>query len=262
MDTDLRTWLIVVAIAITVVLWLIAIALGRVDVKVTLRGLRNGLLIAAVIFVITAVIVTFVFNGRAVFADSLDLGGAFALGLIVGAVLAAGYLLLGVALIAIGLLFRSKPQWTTLGAWAAVPIIIVSAGFGYAAYRSVGSEGPPSRDEPNGSISLAVIGLLPSRLRVDGTAICSTDSTGTLHLVSGDASDAHVISTDGRPAQISFTLDPTGTDATIQLDIYELSAVPNTVVVAPGSTYGAGKVTIGGTDSVPWTGTFSWSCSR
>ena len=52
--------------------------------RVTARGFRNGALIAARSVGITVVIVTFVFNGRAVFVDTLDLTGAFELGLIVG----------------------------------------------------------------------------------------------------------------------------------------------------------------------------------
>src|SRR4051794_17859984 len=89
------------AIVITVVVWAMAIALRRVDFKVTAQGLRNGVLIAAVLFALTVLIVTFVFNGRAVFAQSLDVAGAFQLGLTVGAIVSVGYLWLGSVLIAI-----------------------------------------------------------------------------------------------------------------------------------------------------------------
>ena len=138
---DVRAVGVIVALGVTAVLWAAAFVLGRVDARVTARGLRNGALIAAALFGITVVIVTFVYNGRAVFVDTLDLTGAFELGLIVGAVVAVSYLWLGAVLIAIGLIFRSKPQWSTLGAWAAVPVIVVSLGFGYVSYRSVNAEG-------------------------------------------------------------------------------------------------------------------------
>ena len=139
MDIDPRI-VAFVAIAATVVLWAVAIVLGRVDARVTARGLRNGSLIALVLFAITAVIVALVFNGRAVFLATLDLTGAVELGLLVGLIVGLGYLWLGSVLIAIGLIFRSKPQWTTLGAWSAVPVIVVAAGFGYTSYRSVAAD--------------------------------------------------------------------------------------------------------------------------
>ena len=132
--------LILVALGITVGLWSAAIALGRVDWRLTARGLRNGAYVAVILYAITIAIITFVFNGRAVFADTLDLGGSFRLGFVVGTVVAVGYLWLGGVLIAIGLIFKSKQQWTTLGAWAAVPVIVVAAGFGYTSYRSVSSK--------------------------------------------------------------------------------------------------------------------------
>ncbi|PZP02256.1 MAG: hypothetical protein DI618_04695, partial [Dermacoccus nishinomiyaensis] len=60
-------------------------------------------------------------------ADSLDLAGAFQLGLIVGAVVAIGYLWLGAILIAIGLIFRSKPQWSPAPSSAPPRLAFVTA---------------------------------------------------------------------------------------------------------------------------------------
>ncbi len=142
-----------ILIIATVLLWAAAIILGRVDGRVTARGLRNGALIATALFAITAVIVALVFNGRAVFLVTLDLAGAIELGLLVGLVVGLGYLWLGSVLIAIGLIFKSKPQWTTLGAWAAVPVVVMAAGFGYASYKSVTSEGAAA-SSANGSMHL------------------------------------------------------------------------------------------------------------
>ena len=70
---DPRLVIVLLALAVTGVLWAAALVMGRVDVRVTARGFRNGALIAAALFGITVAIVTFVFNGRAVFVDTLDL---------------------------------------------------------------------------------------------------------------------------------------------------------------------------------------------
>src|SRR4051812_15940869 len=102
---------VLAAIVVTAVLWIADIALGRVDRRVTIRGFRNGALVAATLFAITAVVVAVVFDGRPVFLVALDLAGSIQLGLIVGAIVALGYLLIGAGLIAIGLVFKSKPQW-------------------------------------------------------------------------------------------------------------------------------------------------------
>src|SRR6476469_2294171 len=123
MDIDPRIT-VGAAIALTVILWAIPIALQRVDSRVTVRGFRNGSIAAIVLFLIATAIVTFYFNGRDTGIVTLDLSGALAIGVFAGLVVALGYLWLGALLMAIGLIFNSKPAWSTIGTWAAVPVIV------------------------------------------------------------------------------------------------------------------------------------------
>ena len=52
------------AVALIVILWAIATLLHRVDWRVTARGVRNGSIVAAILFVITTFVVTIYLNGR------------------------------------------------------------------------------------------------------------------------------------------------------------------------------------------------------
>ncbi len=249
--------IIVVAIAVLLVLWITAIAMHRVDGRVTLRGLRNGALIAAALFAITVVIVTLVFNGRAVFVDRLDLAGAFELGMLVGAVVAVGYLWLGAVLIAIGLIFKSKPQWTTLGAWAAVPIIVMAGGFGYASYKSVNSDSAAA-SSANGSLHLALSGAQTARVSADGAATCARDADGTLTISAGTSADPHLISTDGRLISTQIVTAGNGAAPALQLEIDGVDTSGVTVASVLGASAPAGQLTL----SAPtWTGTLAWSCN-
>lgn len=113
----------VVAYASTVVLWAAAIVLHVVDWRLAVRGLRNGLVAAAVLFAATAAIVALGYS---------DLG----LGLTVGALLGWGFLWLGGTLLPVGLLARGKEAWVLYGTWVAVPVIVASVGFALAAMRA------------------------------------------------------------------------------------------------------------------------------
>ena len=257
MDIDPRI-VAFVAIAATVVLWAVAIVMGRVDARVTARGLRNGSLIAFVLFAISAVIVAFVFNGRAVFLTTLDLTGAIGLGLLVGLIVGLGYLWLGSVLIAIGLIFRSKPQWTTLGAWAAVPVIVVAAGFGYTSYRSVASDSSTSK--ANGLISLSLNGPGTGRISADGSATCSLDSSGTMTITAGTPTEARIITADGRLTSVQIVASADTGGATIeQFSIAGLDLAPESATTGPGSTTAAGQLQLSGSN---WSGTISWSCNQ
>ena len=257
-DIDLRI-VAAVAIGATVVLWAVAIVLGRVDSRVTARGFRNGALIAIVLFAITAVVVAFVFNGRAVFVTTLDLAGAIGLGLLMGLIVALGYLWLGSLLIAIGLIFRSKPQWTTLGAWAAVPVIIVAAGFGYVSYRSASADSASS-STANGQLSITLSGPGTGRVSADGAATCSTGSDGTVTVQAGTAADPHIITTDGRLTNVRIVMNPEVGGASLEaFAVAGLDVVPGSVTTATGSTATSGQLQLQATS---WSGAISWSCNR
>jgi hypothetical protein len=252
---DLDPLLVALAVAVTAVLWVAALALHRVDARVAARGLRNGALVALALFVLSVVIVTLVFNGRGVFAQPLDLAGAFQLGVLVGAIVAIGYLWLGVVLIAIGLIAGSKPAWTTLGAWVAVPIIVVSLGFGYVSYRSVTTEG--QRPQSNGTISIGIANGQREVVDTNGPASCTTDANGTTTIVAGTDEDPHLISGDGRVVSATVTLRPNGQGAGLDLQVAGLdttAVVPTTEVA---SSPAAGQLLLSGPLG---TGTLTWTC--
>jgi hypothetical protein len=112
-----------VAYVSTAVLWAAAIVRHVVDWRLVARGLRNGLIAAAVLLAVTALVLA---------AGYQDWG----LALTVGAVLAAGFLYLGVTLMPLGLLARGGESWVLYGAWGAVPVIVASVGFALAAIRA------------------------------------------------------------------------------------------------------------------------------
>ena len=255
---DVRAVGLIVGLAITIVLWAAAFLLGRVDIRETAHGLRNGALIAAVLFAATVVIVTLVYNGRAVFVDTLDLAGAFQLGLIVGAVIAVGYLWLGTILIAIGLIFRSKPQWSSLGAWAAVPVIIVSLGFGYVSYRSVNADTTPNSGA-NGTISISL--STPGQdepLTADGAATCATSPSGVITVHAGTDAAPQIVSDDGRLVTALVTLSPDTPNADLTMSIAGLDLTDMTTVTATGSGYAGGQLQV---TALPLTGTLTWACN-
>jgi len=255
---DIRALGLIAAIVVTAILWAAAFVLGRVDIRETAHGFRNGALIAAAVFAITVAIVTFLYNGRAVFADTLDLAGAFQLGLIVGAVVAIGYLWLGSILIAIGLIFRSKPQWSSLGAWAAVPVIVVSLGFGYVSYRSVNAD-TTTGSSVNGSLSISL--STPGQdepLTATGAATCATSPSGVITVHAGTDAEPRIVTDDGRVVSAQVTMSPDTPDAALSMTIAGLDLSNMTTVTATGSGYAGGQLQI---TAVPWTGTLTWACN-
>ena len=176
MNFDLAV-LIVIGATLTAILWAVAILLQRVDARVTARGFRNGSIVALILFVITTIVVTIYFNGRASGLITFDLPAALSLGAFAGLVVGLAYLWLGGLLIAIGLIFRSTPAWSTVGAWAAVPVLVVSLGFGYVSFRSVNAEGSGQRPtwvRWAWSWSGAQLG----EIRASGTAQCQSTTLG------------------------------------------------------------------------------------
>lgn len=113
----------IIGYAATAILWGAAIVRHVVDWRLVARGLRNGLIVAVVVF--------------AVFAAIIALGyGDIVLALTLGAALGWGFLWLGGTLMPIGLLARGKDSWVLYGAWGAVPVIVASVGFALAAIRA------------------------------------------------------------------------------------------------------------------------------
>lgn len=265
MGFDLRLGLLVLGAVVTVVLWAAAFAMRRVDREVTIRGLRNGLLVALGLFLVTAILVTMLFD--------------ISLGILVGAVIALGYFWVGAMLIPLGLLFRARPDWTKLGAWVAVPIIVMSAGFGYAAYRAVQEEGAPPTST-NGTVTLSLSGAQLGTVDASGAATCQFDSSGALRLQAGAGIGGSALNaTDGRPVTIQYAMDANGANRSIQLGVSGVKAVPGqgwdpspqTIALSPTSTAHAGQVTLSGVVPLDangepdptevWSGVFSWTCS-
>lgn len=262
---DFRTVLALAAAVVTVALWATAFALHRVDRAVTLRGLRNGVLVALVLFALTFVVETLLFDPG--------------LGVLAGLLVAGGYLWLGTTLIPIGLLVGSKRAWTTMGAWAAVPIIVMSAGFGYAAYRAVQQDTTSSVAE-NGTFSLDLSGARLGSVTINGGASCQLDNRGGLRLEAGAGSGTSTLATsDGRSVSIGYAMDSDGTNASFTVSVGPITAIPGegwapspeTIEVSPTSTPRAGQatlaaivpLTVSGTPdrTERWSGSFSWTCS-
>jgi hypothetical protein len=240
---NLTVAIVAVAVVATIVPWAAALALHRVDAGVTLRGLRNGLIVAAALFAVVFVLEAVLFNAQS--------------GLLVGLVVGLGYFWIGSTLIPIGLLFKSKPAWTTLGAWAAVPVIVVSLGFGYVSYRSVGTDAP-NNTTANGTIELSFDSLGgPEPVTASGVATCTYDSAGNMTLIAGSTGNAAVMSTDGRVIQLELDLNANGTVAGLSLTMSGQQSEP-TLTLDPGAAPRGGHGRLGG----PLPGDFNWTCPR
>ena len=258
-SVDLIPTLIAVAgLAVTIVLWVTAIALHRVDAAVTLRGLRNGLLVALGLFAVTFVLETWLFNASS--------------GLIVGLVVGLGYLWVGSTLIPLGLVFNSKPAWTTLGAWAAVPVIVVSIGFGYTEYRAANDQSQTTT--ANGTIALSLSGFGQYPVTANGVATCTTGTAGDMTLFGGSSGNAAVMSADGRVIQLQFSIDATGANPTLSLTVgsQTSTSTPGALALDAGSSATGGHAKLTGMvptgangqpdPANPWSGDFSWACGR
>jgi hypothetical protein len=277
MDIDPRI-VVGAAIVLTVILWAAAIVLQRVDARVTARGFRNGSLIAVVLFLIATIVVTIYFNGRTSGLITLDLPGALAIGVFVGLLVGLGYLWLGGILMAFGLIFKSKPAWSTAGVWAAVPVIVVSLGFGYVSFRSVQQEG----SDPStylGGVDLELSGAQLGDVHASGKSQCQYDETGAVRVRAGGGVGGVALNSDGGvPIYIQFGLDATATQPTIQIMVGRIEADPGngwqpsleTIAVAPGSTPQHGEAVLSGilplVNARPdpterWSGHFTWSCA-
>ena len=148
------------------------------------------------------------------------------------------YLWLGAVLIAVGLIFRSKPAWTTLGAWAAVPVIVVSLGFGYVSFRSVSDQGTQPQTYL-GLVDLELSGPTLGTLHASGRAQCQYDSTGAMRLQSGNGLNGTTLVTDeGGQLYVQLDVDAHATAAKIEINL-------GTVEVVPGEGWQPGLDTIG-----------------
>ena len=126
------------------------------------------------------------------------------MGIFVGLLVALGYLWLGGLLIAVGFFFRAKPAWATVGVWAAVPVIVVSLGFGYVSFRSVEQDGS-APTAYRGSVALELTGEKLGPINVTGNGQCQYDGTGALRLRAGGGVGGTTIATpDGRQVYVQF----------------------------------------------------------
>jgi hypothetical protein len=209
------------------------------------------------------------------FGTSIGVGPAVMIGASAGLAVALAYLWLGSLLVAIGLIFRAKPAWTTAGAWAAVPIVVVSAGFGYGAYRSVSDERARPASYP-GTVALQLTGANIGIVSASGNAICQVNSAGDLSLNSGTGAGTALTASDGRPVDIGYTMNADG--AQVQIVVGDFNAAPgkgwdpspDTIAVVTSSTAASGQARL--KDLVPlnargepdaterWSGLLDWTC--
>ena len=236
-----------------------AFVLGRVDSRVTARGFRNGARSwPGHLFIVTALIVAIVFNGReTIFANPRPQRRPGP-GRLRRAGVRARLPVAGSLVMAIGLIFNAKPAWSTVGAWAAVPVIVVSLGFGYVSYRSVAAENS-GNSTANGSMSITVNGVQAEPITANGVATCSTAQDSTRTVVAGSVGEPRIVSSDGRLTSAAITLSPDGTSAQINMTMTGLPGLSQTVTAAPGSTPSGGQLAVA---SGGWSGTVSWSCNQ
>src|SRR4051794_36721774 len=272
---DINTLLLAAAIIVTPLLWLAPIVLRRGDRRVVVRGLRNGLIVALIIFAIVAVVVGLLASGWQFFGQPLGIGPGLLVGVLSGVVAALAYLWLGSLLGAIGLIFRAKAGWVTAGAWAAVPIVIVSAGFGYGAFRSVSDEDARPASYP-GTVALQLNGAKIGAISATGSAICQVNSAGDLSINAGGRGTTALTSGDGRPVEVGYTMNTDGAQVDVVVGDFRASpgkgweATPDTVAAAPNSTPASGEAQLHGlvplnaTGEVDaterWSGQITWTC--
>lgn len=132
MDPD-RDPVILAGLIVLAVPWLTAIALRRVDRGIAAAGLRNGLIIAALLALGA---------GGTTFVLLADQSGAVGAAVTFGLTVALAFLWLGLTIMPIGFIARGGHDWARYGTWAAVAIIAVSLGLGWTTYTAFEDRGP------------------------------------------------------------------------------------------------------------------------
>ena len=117
------TTFLAIALAATIVLWVVTWARQPQTRGLALRGAAIALVVAAVLALIVVGLATVV------------LGYQLAGGLFAGAVVGAGFGWLNLVVLAVGLWFKPSDSWP-IGSALATPVIVAAIGFGYAAYRA------------------------------------------------------------------------------------------------------------------------------
>jgi hypothetical protein len=135
MDSD-RNLLVVIGLAVTAVIWVIALALRRVRAADLAVGARNGIVAAAILGIVVGALIVVVLPGL---EPGADLGP---IAISVGLTVAAIFLWLGATVMPIGFIARGGRDWARVGTWAAVAILICSFGLGYTAYKSFQEQDP------------------------------------------------------------------------------------------------------------------------
>ncbi|MEP7379143.1 MAG: hypothetical protein ABI725_06210 [Chloroflexota bacterium] len=90
--------------------------------QIAIRGVFLALVVAAIL-------------GLIVFGAAQLVGATLGDGIQAAAVVALGYLLLNLLVLAIGLLFKPSSSWA-VGAALATPVIVAAIGFGYTIFLS------------------------------------------------------------------------------------------------------------------------------
>ncbi|CAN5634801.1 hypothetical protein BH23CHL7_BH23CHL7_00130 [soil metagenome] len=244
-----------------------------------LRGLRNGLLVALVLFVLVGGAVAALTFGRPVlFGTTLELSGALALGALAGSIVAIGYFAFGTVVLLVGLLRRPSPRWMTRDAWLVAPVVavLVVAAWGFAAGLGEYADRPITRA---GTVNLAVAGPDFGQADAQGQAQCilhdGTDLVVRAGTAGGEAAVTTLETEDGVVLGIQLAL-PGAAASGLQLDIGGRSAwagksVDARLDTAPGANRFGGTLHFSGLAPLDprtgepepgegWRGTLTWAC--
>jgi hypothetical protein len=131
MNPGLLMIVLIVAGVVTAAIWIIGLRSGRVQREVAVRGLRNGLIAGAILFVGIALFITVVGNGQSFLGGQPSLLEWFALGLFIAAPVTIAVFWLGAVLLPIGLALGGGPGWASYGTWLASPALAIALAWGY-----------------------------------------------------------------------------------------------------------------------------------
>lgn len=274
-------WLGVAVVAVAPALLLaMAWRSGHLDRRQLLRGARNGALVALLLAAGLVGLTTLLGTGQPFLFGTLDMAAAFRLGLLLGVPVGVGYLWLGLAVMAVGLMAGAGRSWATRGAWLATPVfaivVVSAAGFAFAMAQR-GSD--PTVITRPGQLELTLQRGATAPVTAAGPTECRASTTGSFTLHAGDGGIPPLASGSGSLATVQLSIvDDEVAVLVVSFDQLFASPAraadgpPPAVSLAPGWTRAAGQLSFSGLlpldpddglpiEDQPWRGTIGWTCT-